>query len=145
VTSANVTDGSLHLQVSHGVADLEDGQRRLREFLGQRGAGERGIYRAELAFDELVTNAIKYAHAGGAQHPIAVSAALAGSEIVVVIEDDGPPFNPLEAAEPEKPTSLEEAPIGGLGIKMVRMSSKAMEYERSAAGKNRVTVRIDRD
>jgi anti-sigma regulatory factor (Ser/Thr protein kinase) len=114
-------------------------------FLEKAGTGERGIYQIELALDELVSNVIKYSYRGSqAARPVDVRVSLEESGIVLTIEDEGPPFNPLEAAEPEHPDNLESARIGGLGIQMVRMSSKRIQYERLAGG-NRVMVTIARD
>jgi serine/threonine-protein kinase RsbW len=46
------------------------------------------------------------------------------------VEDDGKPFNPLDAPEPDTNQLLEERPIGGLGIHLVRKNVDELEYRR---------------
>ena len=49
---------------------------------------------------------------------------------MLTIEDDGMAFDPTKVPPPAKPRSLDEAPIGGLGLHLVRQFSSGMEYER---------------
>jgi serine/threonine-protein kinase RsbW len=51
------------------------------------------------------------------------------------LEDDGRPFNPVAAPEPDTTKSLEERSLGGLGIYLVRKLMDGLEYQRQA-GKN---------
>ena len=59
---------------------------------------------------------------------------------MVVVTDDGKPFNPLESPEPDTSLPVEERPIGGLGIYLLRKMFDQMDYARTD-GKNRVTLR----
>jgi serine/threonine-protein kinase RsbW len=138
-------DGGLLLQLVNDTAGLEAGQRALREFLEAEGVSARGLYQTELAFEELVVNVIRhgYADRGTGGHPIDVTVCVRGEEIVLTVEDEGPPFNPLQAPDPARPTAIEDARIGGLGLHLVRKTAKRMEYERMA-GRNRVTTSIQR-
>jgi anti-sigma regulatory factor (Ser/Thr protein kinase) len=68
--------------------------------------------------------------------------------VELTFEDDGRPFNPLEAAPSQPPTSIETAKIGGLGIPLVARLSASLRYERPATGSegftptNRLVVAI---
>ena len=137
-------DSCLRLQIEGDLAGLEAGQRALHEFLESAGTSAGGLYHAELAFEELVTNVIKYAYRDRdpSQRLIDITARI-GEEIVITVEDDGPPFDPLHTAEPSPLTSVHDARIGGLGIHLLRMTAAKMEYERRS-GKNRVCVTIQR-
>ena len=141
----HVDAGCLRLQIESNNAGLEAGQLALREFLEAAGSSDRAVYLTELAFDELAGNVIKYAD-GYRDTPsslIDISARVPGEEIVLTVEDDGPPFNPLEMPYPAAPARLEDARVGGLGLVLVRMAAMRMEYER-VAGRNRVSLRIQR-
>ena len=59
--------------------------------------------------------------------------------IVVKFIDSGKKFNPLEIADPNIHTPLEERSIGGLGIFMTKKLSDTLSYERSN-GKNIFTI-----
>jgi anti-sigma regulatory factor (Ser/Thr protein kinase) len=53
-------------------------------------------------------------------------------EVKAEVQDDGQPFNPLEAAEVDTTKPLEERTIGGLGIHLVRKLMDGLEYQRQA-------------
>lgn len=59
--------------------------------------------------------------------------------ITVEIEDEGIPFDPLSRPDAVTPTSIEDVPIGGLGILMAKRSVDEMRYERPD-GANVVTI-----
>lgn len=59
--------------------------------------------------------------------------------ITVEIEDEGIPFDPLSRPDAVMPTSIEDVPIGGLGILMAKRSVDEMRYERTD-GANVVTI-----
>ena len=133
----------MRLRIVGDVDGLAGALKEVRAFLESAGAGARGVYRAELVLDELITNIIKYAH-GGAAHPIDVEADVQGDEIAIAFEDRGAAFNPLDAGSFSPATSLEEARTGGYGLALVRMAATKMDYERRPDG-NRVMVRIPRE
>ncbi|MGH7846312.1 MAG: ATP-binding protein, partial [Candidatus Binatia bacterium] len=51
-------------------------------------------------------------------------------EVKAEVEDDGQPFNPLEAPEPDTTKPLNERTIGGLGIHFARKLVDGFEYKR---------------
>ena len=54
--------------------------------------------------------------------------------------DDGKALNPLEKEEVDTTRSVEEKPIGGLGIHFARKLLDGLEYKRKA-NKNLLTMR----
>jgi anti-sigma regulatory factor (Ser/Thr protein kinase) len=71
---------------------------------------------------------------------VLVSLALDNGEIALCLEDDGPAFDPLTAPMPDIDAALEDRPIGGLGIYLLREMMDALEYVR-VEGRNRLTLR----
>ena len=72
-------------------------------------------------------------------------------EIELVVQDNGPEFNPLELTTPSRFTTLEEAELGGLGIPLIRRLSRKVSYRRvepedsdDGVAHNRVVVTIAR-
>jgi anti-sigma regulatory factor (Ser/Thr protein kinase) len=59
--------------------------------------------------------------------------------LIVSIEDDGMPFNPLEKKAMEMPADVMSAEIGGLGIHITRELMDKICYERKR-GKNKLTI-----
>jgi anti-sigma regulatory factor (Ser/Thr protein kinase) len=99
------------------------------------------VYSLNLALDEVVTNVIRYGHEDdGREHPIVVRLALERDVVTAQVEDDGRAFNPLEAPAPNLGASLDERPIGGLGIFLVRSVMNSVEYRRED-GRNVLTMK----
>jgi serine/threonine-protein kinase RsbW len=85
---------------------------------------------SELALEEILANIISYGYADDREHEITVSLDAQPGEVRVDVEDDGRPFNPLESPEPYTGDSLEDRPVGGLGIHLVRALMDGLEYRR---------------
>ena len=47
---------------------------------------------------------------------------------MLVVEDSGPPFNPLEAPEADITSEIDEREIGGIGLHLVRMYPDRIDY-----------------
>jgi len=88
----------------------------------------------ELSLDELLTNTISYGFPEGGEHDIVVRLQVDGERVVTLeIEDDGRPFNPLERPAPDTAAPLDERPIGGLGIHLVKQLMDEVRYRRHGA------------
>ena len=100
-----------------------------------------GIYLANLTVEELVTNCIKYGYAGmdTTDKGIDVTISIASGELTIILTDDAAPFDPLAQAAPDLSLPIEERPIGGLGIHMLRQMSTGFAYA-FENGRNVVTI-----
>ena len=99
------------------------------------------VFNLNLALDEVVTNVIRYAHDDdGREHPIIVRLALEHGVLTAEVEDDGRAFNPLEKPAPDLTANIDERPIGGLGIFLVRSVMSSVEYRRED-GRNVLTMK----
>ena len=95
------------------------------------------IFKVNLVLDELWVNVVNYSGATGA---VEVSLDADEDEVRLEISDDGRPFDPLtEASEPDLDAPLEDRPIGGLGIHLVREMMDELHYSRED-GKNRLAM-----
>ena len=131
---------ALHLQRS--TAALAEGLLALQRFLGAAGAAAAGMYRAELVYEELVMNVIRHAHSRARESgatAIDVGAQVSGEDIVMTIGYEAEPFNPFQAALQALPASIEQAQVGGLGLRLVRSAAKRLEY-RHRSGRNELTI-----
>ena len=126
-------------EVLNSFDALSPAMDNLSLWLEKQQTPQAAAYLALLALEELVTNCIKYGYDDSAQHAIQVSVQLSEGGMILVVEDDGHPFNPLEQVGPDMTLPLEKRPIGGLGIHMLRKMSDRMEYAREG-GRNRVTL-----
>ena len=85
---------------------------------------------ANLVLDELVTNIIKYGFDDAREHQIRVEMEVGVDLLTISVEDDGKPFNPLEAPSPNLDLPIEDWPIGGLGVFIVKSIAAAAEARR---------------
>jgi anti-sigma regulatory factor (Ser/Thr protein kinase) len=92
-----------------------------------------------LAFDELLSNIIKYAYSGDEERFIDCRVTRREAIIEATISDDGVPFNPWELPEPDTTSSLETRKVGGLGVQLVRQMFDDVRYERSDS-RNTTTI-----
>jgi anti-sigma regulatory factor (Ser/Thr protein kinase) len=83
-----------------------------------------------VAFDEALSNIVKYGYGDDARHEISVAIRIAGSDVVAEIVDDGVPFDPLAAPAPRLEGKIDERPIGGLGIYLMRKLMDDVRYAR---------------
>jgi anti-sigma regulatory factor (Ser/Thr protein kinase) len=121
-----------------GFEQAADG---LRSVLDRWAVHGRERSRVELVFEEVVTNIIRHGFDDTDIHQIHVAVTCDSRAVVLTFDDDGRPFDPLERPALVKPGSLAEAPIGGLGIALVRKMASAIGYERTPGG-NRLEVTI---
>lgn len=93
-----------------------------------------------VALEELYVNIASYAYAPTTGEAlIQLDYRDEDSMILLILNDWGKPFNPLEKEDPDVTLSAEERDIGGLGIYMVKKSMDLFTYERKD-GKNIVTI-----
>ncbi|HET7291630.1 MAG TPA: ATP-binding protein [Vicinamibacteria bacterium] len=131
------------LRVPGSVEGIRQAAERFDAFSAAHGLSKGETWPFQVALDETLSNIVGHGLAGRASPgaEIEIELRLLGREIEMLIVDDAPPFNPLEAAAPETTAlSLEDRPVGGLGIALVRKLMEAVEYERSG-GCNRLRLR----
>ena len=80
--------------------------------------------KVSIAVDEIYSNIVNYSGAELAT----ISYEIKDGRLYMTFTDDGIPYNPLEAEEPDITLSAEERKIGGLGIFMVKKMTESMEY-----------------
>jgi len=90
-----------------------------------------------IILDEVCSNIVK--HSGASGFEIDVSSR--NGKITMVFIDDGVPFDPLGHADPGIDIPIEERPIGGLGIMMVKKLASSVSYHR-AHGRNLFVVEL---
>lgn len=80
--------------------------------------------KVSIAVDEIYSNIINYSGAELAT----ISYEIKDGRLYITFTDNGIPYNPLKAEEPDVTLSAEERKIGGLGIFMVKKMTESMEY-----------------
>jgi anti-sigma regulatory factor (Ser/Thr protein kinase) len=109
----------------------------LQEFLGGCALGLRLRNAVEVAAEELVSNAWKYAFPDGEPGEVTLLVDAAGERARLEVSDTGFPFDPTLVPPPPPPTL--DVPPGGRGIHLVRGLSSSFAYRREGS-RNVVTV-----
>jgi anti-sigma regulatory factor (Ser/Thr protein kinase) len=125
-----MTEGMIFLELQNQLSELDRLQRTFEEFGQRHGLPARLLSGMNLALEEIVTNIISYGFADTAAHTIRVGIFLEQGELRAVVEDDGKAFNPLVVLRPDTEQPLEQRPVGGLGIHLVRTLMDDIVYER---------------
>ncbi len=101
-----------------------------------------GVVRAfQVCLDEVLTNIVDYAHQADGAHTIEVQVTLDAELLRTEVIDDGPAFDPLQdAASPDLDLSIEDRPIGGLGIHLVQELMDEVAYQRGDDGRNHFSM-----
>jgi len=127
------------LRVRNAVEAIAPASEAAEAWLSQQQISPEASLFVGLAIEELVTNCIKYGYDDGGEHFIDVALSVADHTLTMVVVDDGRPFDPLAAAPPDLSLAIEDRPLGGLGIRMLRELADNVTYERRN-GANRVTL-----
>ena len=121
---------ALRLTIANTIADIPRMSRWLDSVLRDHQLPDETVFKMDLCANEAVTNIIFYAFPDGGVRQIQLLLDVNQGQVQLQIEDDGIPFNPVSAPPHVKPSSLEEATIGGLGIDLIRHYMDRCEYER---------------
>ncbi len=97
---------------------------------------EKGLAnRIKLAVEEAVTNIIDYAYPNGIEGSIDITIEADENRICFIITDSGAEFDPTGVSKADTTLSVDDRPIGGLGVFLVRNLMDSINYERTD-GKN---------
>lgn len=85
-----------------------------------------------LIVEELASNAIDH---GGTdvpvgQHELSVDIGIEGELLTLRFSDDGAPFDPTDAPAPDLAADIDERPIGGLGLHLIKQLAEEISYRR---------------
>ena len=109
------------------VRDLND----MREFLEQAvlvlGGSEDDAGDLVLAVNEAVTNVLLHGY-NGQPGPVILCVEVANDDLRVILTDAAPPFDPTRVPPPDIFLPLEDRPLGGLGVHMMRQLTDELVY-----------------
>jgi anti-sigma regulatory factor (Ser/Thr protein kinase) len=110
------------------AASISGAVETAQTWLEEEGVDARASMHVALTLDELLTNAATH---GGAQgKPAEVRLEVHPDRVGVEIIDPAAAYDPRSAPMPDLGASLEDRPIGGLGVHLVIKLSRDLEYAR---------------
>ncbi|MCY4546465.1 MAG: ATP-binding protein [Gemmatimonadetes bacterium] len=98
------------------------------------------VYQVKLVLEELGVNIVTHGHANDPDHEFEVVLDSDPEALTIELRDEGPAFNPLtDSSEPDIESGVEDRPVGGLGIYLVRTMMDELSYRREN-DKNVLTI-----
>ena len=119
-----------NFELRNDLSELKTLHQHLNSWGEGIGLQEISISRINICLDELFTNIVSYGFEDQSEHIIQFTLHVDNNLVIINIEDDGLPFNPLEKIDPDFPENVESAKIGGLGIHIIRKLMDNVSYER---------------
>ena len=118
----------MHMELSPRVSAISSLAEVIEEFGRNHDIPDAQIYFVNLEIDELMTNYVAHAYPKVRRPRMKVTLRAFVDKLVLVVEDSGPPFNPLEAPEADLTSGVNERRIGGMGLHLVRKYPDRIDY-----------------
>src|SRR5512137_2227669 len=103
------------------------------------GMDEPSVCAVEMAMDEACSNIIEHAYEGIATGDIECTCDADGETLTIILRDHGRPFDVTAIPEPDISAVLEDRPIGGLGVFLMRQLMDEIRYDRMGESGNVMT------
>ena len=144
ITMLCVRVNAIHDKVSMRIHPDQPSLSVVQAFLDDRlktaGVPKKTHHRMQVAADEIWSNIVRYSGATSAEMHLSRE----GDTLFLSFVDNGTPYDPTATAKPDTTLSVEDRPIGGLGLHMVKKMTTSMRYEYKD-GKNILILGFDLD
>lgn len=119
---------------------LAEVRAHVRSVLGGLGADKRTVSAMVQCVDEWVTNVFVHGY-GETPGPVSVTARREGADVVVVVRDQAPAYDPATSPTFDRELPLERRPFGGMGLALIRDLCASFEHRLLPDVGNEVTMR----
>jgi serine/threonine-protein kinase RsbW len=133
-----MTDQSWHKKKAN-FDDLHQVRRYIRERLEAWSIDSSVVYDLMMAATEAMTNILLHGYHGHAGF-IDVSIQAVGNDVAITLQDQCAAFDPGSASPPDITLSLEQRPLGGLGIFLMQACMDQIIHEALPQGGNQLTL-----
>jgi serine/threonine-protein kinase RsbW len=127
------------LQIAAELKNLSTIGRFVEDNARTLGAGQECIADLIQAVDEAATNVIMHGYRN-TPGPLELEAGREGEQLVIILRDQAPPFDPTTAPPPDLTTPLHERRMGGLGVHLMRALTDSLAYRARPGGGNELVM-----
>ncbi len=122
----------LDLKIENSFEQLAVACRKIHDFLVELTLAHSLIYAIDLAAEEMATNIIKYGYDDDKSHEISITLQFDSEQrkIILLLEDDGHEFDPLQAEQVDFSSDISKRKIGGMGIHLTKSLVDFISYNR---------------
>jgi anti-sigma regulatory factor (Ser/Thr protein kinase) len=133
----------LHLLLPASLAAVEQARGAVLRHIDSLHLAPRTVFALELVLEETLMNITTHGYGATAEGVIELTLGVDADRMTLQFVDTGVDFDPGQIAASPRPTTIEEAEPGGLGLTLVRRHARQLVYERRD-GRNCLTVVLDR-
>jgi serine/threonine-protein kinase RsbW len=123
------------------LGELDEAAALVEADAAAAGLGPGRVADLHLAIEEAWVNICTHAYPS-APGPIEMRTVRLEDRFLVDIIDEGPAFDPLVHSQPDFAVDLEQRPVGGLGIHLIRSLVDTVGYRREGS-RNVLTITMD--
>jgi len=120
----------ISFELKNCLSELDTLREHLERYAEYVGLSKKCTFEINLALEELFANIFSYGFTDNTEHWIKIKISHDDGALIIRIEDDGIPFNPITAEKPDIESPLKERKIGGLGIHLIKELMDEISYER---------------
>lgn len=131
----------MRFTLKNDLSELSRLATELEAFGNAESLNPQTVQQINLALDELVTNTINYGYEQAGQGRIEVEIDRKGDVVEICLNDNAKAFDPFSAKEPDIDADIDDRPIGGLGVFLVRNLMDTCDYRREG---NRNVVQLSK-
>ena len=135
----NATDTTRErLTLRSSLSDLARVSPWIEHLAAQYAIPDNTQFAMNLCLEEVLSNVIRHGYAGQPGRPMLVQFASSPRDgyFTFVVEDEAPLFDPLAVPEPPVPRTIDEARVGGNGLRLLRHFADTLEYQIDADGQS---------
>ncbi len=121
---------SFERRLSAGLTSIVSLATEVTRWGGEAGLAEGAVFQINLVLEELVTNVMMHGLGLGQPGWISVRIERSGDRLEIVLADNARAFDPFAAPPPDLTADIEDRPVGGLGVHLVRTLMDEWRYAR---------------
>jgi anti-sigma regulatory factor (Ser/Thr protein kinase) len=129
----------LTLELEAEIESLATADKAIIDFAESMSWPDAATFKVKLVLEEILMNVISYGGNGGRKPRITLLLSQQNDLVSMEISDDGIAYDPLTAPPPDLESELDDRPIGGLGVHLVRELMDSVSY-RFKDGRNHLLV-----
>ncbi|MEN6616172.1 MAG: ATP-binding protein [Syntrophorhabdus sp.] len=139
----NTTIPLCRIELPAEIGSLPAFNEKVTQCAVECGISQHKLMSLELALEEAIVNIIKYASTDP-EGTVLIDCSLDGEKyFTITITDNGPPFDPLQRTAPDTHADIDDRPIGGLGIFLIKEMTDSVSYHRED-NKNILTIKMEK-
>jgi sigma-B regulation protein RsbU (phosphoserine phosphatase) len=124
-------------RIRNTPGDLPGALDGVEAFCRGRGLAMETALEVRLVAEEVLTNIVKYAHAGIVEDAITLKLCASADSVRLEFRDEGVPFNPLTSAV----SGVQDSRIGGLGLPLIQALVDDATYVREGRANTLVLIK----